>query len=353
MKPIHPRDSRAWLGWGAAAMIPVLVTRNPFILVEVLLIAAIVRGSCVPPERLTGWRWFVRIALLMVLVGTFFNVLTVRAGDLVILTIPSAIPWVGGDLTFNALIYGVVSGWAFFTLVLIGTTTAALLRWAELIRVLPARMAPLAVAGSVAWAFLPQMGATMREIRETQLMRGQRMRGLRDFLPLLVPLLAGGLERALTTAEALEARGFGAATTSLAPPATSPARWRGGMAMVTGLAALLAAAYEFAAGSMIVALAAGGVGIALVALGLRWQPVSRIAVTSYRRRRWNWRDSVIVLTALMAFTGFAWRWMTVPGRLQFDVYPTLTWPPVDPLAMLALALLIAPSLIPEWVDSAP
>lgn len=353
MRAIHSRDSRAWLGWGAAAMIPVLVTRNPFILVELLLIAAIVRGSCVPPERLAGWRWFVRVALLMVLIGTVFNVLTVRAGDLVILTIPPAIPGVGGDITFNALIYGVVSGWAFFTLVLIGTTTAALLRWAELIRVLPARMAPLAVAGSVAWAFLPQMGATMREIRETQLVRGQRMRGLRDFLPLLVPLLAGGLERALTTAEALEARGFGAATTSLAAPTTSPARWRGGMAMVVGLSALLAAAYEFAAGSVIVALAAGGSGIVLVAVGLRWQPASRIAITSYRRRRWNWRESAIILAALVALSGFLWRWLAVPERLQFDVYPTLTWPPVDPLAMLALALLITPAMIPQWSDPAP
>ena len=77
-------------------------------------------------------------------------------------------------------------------------------------RLLPERMAALAVAGSVAWSYLPRTTAALTEIREAQMARGYRPRGIRDAAPLVVPLLAGGLERAMITAEALEARAFGA-----------------------------------------------------------------------------------------------------------------------------------------------
>ena len=54
----------------------------------------------------------------------------------------------------NALVFGVLSGAALVALVLVGTTAGAMLDWPALMRVLPERAAPLAVAGSVAWALL-------------------------------------------------------------------------------------------------------------------------------------------------------------------------------------------------------
>ena len=89
-------------------------------------------------------------------------------------------------------------------------------------RLLPERMAALAVAGSVAWSYLPRTTAALVEIREAQMARGYRPRGIRDAAPLVIPLLAGGLERAMITAEALEARAFGA---PLAPELT-PHPWQ-------------------------------------------------------------------------------------------------------------------------------
>ena len=41
-------------------------------------------------------------------------------------------------------------------------------------------------------------------------MRGNRMQGLRSWLPLFLPLLVGGIERSLQLAEAMTARGFAA-----------------------------------------------------------------------------------------------------------------------------------------------
>ena len=59
-------------------------------------------------------------------------------------------------------------------------------------RLLPERMAALAVAGSVAWSYLPRTTAALVEIREAQMARGYRPRGIRDAAPLVIPLLAGG-----------------------------------------------------------------------------------------------------------------------------------------------------------------
>lgn len=334
-------------------MVPPLIMRNPIVVMEIFIIVLTVRSSCVPPERLGGWRWFVRIATIMLAIGVLFNVLTVHSGDRVVVTIPHSWPLIGGDLTLNALAFGVMSAFAFFVLLLIGTTVAALLQWAELLRIVPARLAPIAVAGSVAWAFMPQLGVAVREIREAHLARGRHIRGARQMLPLLVPLLAGSLERALTTAEALEARGFGASIVggrSGDAAQRNVAASRGGIALLIGLVSLLVAAYGIAVGMVTMGLGMAVVGASLLALGFHWRPARAVVKTRYRMHRWTWRDSVLVTASVIALCGFIWRWIAVPGSLQFEVYPSLEWPAVDLPVMVALAFLIAPAVLLEWKE---
>lgn len=333
-------------------MVPPLVMRNPIILIEIFIIVLIVRSSCVPPDRLGGWRWFVRIATILLAIGVLFNVLTVHSGDRVMVTIPHSWPLIGGDLTLNALVYGVISGLAFIILLLVGTTVAGLLQWAELLRVVPARLAPIAVAGSVAWAFMPQLGVAMREIREAHLARGRHIRGARQMLPLVIPLLAGSLERALTTAEALEARGFGTSFVggNDSGEQRNVAASRGGIALLIGLVSLLVAAYGIAVGMVAMGLWMAVLGIVLLGLGVHWRPAQEIVKTRYRLHRWTWRDSVLVTASVIALAGFVWRWIAAPGTLQFEVYPSLEWPAVDLPVMMAIAFLIAPAVLLEWKD---
>ncbi|MEZ4507398.1 MAG: hypothetical protein R2848_16495 [Thermomicrobiales bacterium] len=72
----------------------------------------------------------------------FFNLLTVRVGDRVFGTIPDWVPLIDGDLTVNSIVFGLLSGLAVLTLVLIGVTLAAVLDWA-----CPADAAPVAGRG--------------------------------------------------------------------------------------------------------------------------------------------------------------------------------------------------------------
>src|SRR5215203_2786799 len=226
-------DPRAWLLWFVAASLPALLGRNPWPLLASLIAVTGVRIAW--SHRMRGgqtWALYLRLALISALVGITFNVLTVRAGDRELISLPGAIPVAGGEVTLNAAVYGLLGGIALVLLVLLGSTVAGLLDWAEIVRLMPDGLTTIAVAGSVAFAFLPQTAIAFREIREAQLARGHRVRGARDLLPIIVPVLAGGLERAVTLSESLESRGFGAPSAANA----ASARWAG-YAGAIGLAA--------------------------------------------------------------------------------------------------------------------
>jgi len=153
-------DPRAWLAWAAAAMLPPLLGRNPFPLAVTLLAVLAVRVAWSPTMRpVVPWPALVRLAVVFATISVVFNVLTVRAGDRVIVTLPNAIPLVGGELTLNAVVFGLLSGLALITLVLIGTTLGALLDWSATIRALPASVTTIAVAGAIACA---GVGMTLR-----------------------------------------------------------------------------------------------------------------------------------------------------------------------------------------------
>jgi energy-coupling factor transport system permease protein len=332
-------DTRAWLAWGAAATLPLMAGRHPLVIAELLAIALVVRSVCLPPSRAMSWAWLARLSLLAVPIGIVFNMITVHAGDRVIATLPDAIPLFGGVLTWNAAIYGALSGLTVVALVLVGTTVAAGIDWSDLMRLLPARAAGLAVAGSVAWAFLPQLAVSWREIREAQTARGHRWSGPRDAVPLVVPLLAGGLDRSILMAEALEARGFGAAAVRRTSRLASIGLAGAAIAAVTGL-------YLFAAGSGLGSLALlAVVAMMLSAAVLLGRDADGPRITRYRTRRWTRADTIVVAGAALAATSTVVALQVTPDALQWDPYPKLTWPGGSVWLSLGLGALLAPAAV--------
>lgn len=336
-------DTRTWLIWGFACMLPLLVSRNPWITLEIFLVVVIVRNVAVPVQGSMRTGWFIRVAAVMALVGALFNLVTVRAGDLVLLELPTSWPVIGGAWTLNALVFGLVAGATLFVLVLAGITTANLIRWMDLFHVLPKRLAPIAITGSVAWAFLPQTAVAWNDIRDTRAMRGHRIRGIRDMLPIVVPLLASGLERSLIMAEALEARGFGN------PPSTKPNRWSvaSPLLLVAGLVGLATASFQIATGHASGAALTGLVAILFLMLAGRLSGSTGPAITTYDERRFHRADAaVMVASGVATVTTLAWLWRS-PVDLTFDFYPSLGWPAPVPILLLALSGLMLPALVTQ------
>lgn len=328
-------DSRTWIVWGVACMTPLLVARNPVILLQMLGTVLIVRWLCIPDTSLR-WRWIVRIALAFSVIGVVFNALTVRTGNQVAFHING----IGWDITWNAIVYGLVASLAMVTLVLTGVTVASVLDWLALSRVLPRRLAPLAAAGSVAWSFLPGASHALADIREAQAARGHALRGVRDLLPIVAPLLDTSLSRALTMSEALEVRGFGSSGMQSSAPRRYVSLWP-----ILLLSGLLVATYalslgdaRFAVFSMLVA------GIGLIGV-IRTPPETHIT-TRYRDQRLTKADTVVLVCSTVSVIAFVVLFIAEPVGVTFNPYPDLVVDPPDFRFMLVLTLLLAPVIYP-------
>lgn len=333
-------DVRAWLVWGMAMTIPLLTGRHPIVLAELIVIVMVVRTVCLPAAQVRGWSWMVRLGMIAIPIGVLFNILTVHAGDQRIVRVNDDVPIIGGNVTWNALVYGLISGVTIVALVAVGTTVATALDWSSLMRLLPARAANVAVAGSVAWAFLPQLARSWQEIREAQAARGHRWRGARDVVPLVVPLMAGSLDRSITMAEALESRGFG----STANQTRSLSRSTILVAMALTLAVV--GLYLFAVGQATIATAVllGTAVLATLAVRLG-EPFAQHRTTRYRASVWTRHDTVVVTSAMLAMGATAVFLQVQPEALRYAPYPSMDWPVTNPLLIAALGLLMLPAVV--------
>jgi energy-coupling factor transport system permease protein len=334
-------DARAWLLWYLAVSLPALLGRNPWPLIAALLAVIGVRVAWA--HRMTGsrsWSFFVRIAIVFAFIGIVFNVLTVRAGDRVLMALPGALPLIGGDLTVNAVIFGILGGLALVLLVMAGSTMVSLVDWTDVVRIMPPGLTTLAVAGSVAFAFIPQTAVAFREIREAQVARGHQLRGARDLLPIVVPIMSGGLERAVTLSESLESRGFGGPA---AIGKSSPAWTR--YCLAGGLACGALAAFTIATGQISIALPALMAMVILLIPAIRSGASHQVRRTRYRATRWTGKENAVAIASAIAIAVTLVVLQVNSSGIRYEPYPRLTMPRVDLILVVAILGLITPALL--------
>ncbi len=331
----------AWVSWLIATLVLLSITRNPLYLILVLMCVLAVglnlrqAGSDIP-RPFSLWK----LAAWIILLATIFNALTSHYGATVLFTIPGKFPLVSGAVTLEAIVYGATNGLILTGMLASFTVLNLALPGGDLISLIPRAFFPLAVVTSIAVTYLPTTLRQFKHIREAQAIRGHQMRTIRDWLPLWMPLLVGGLEHALQLAESMTARGFAS---------TKPAQH--GMdiypriCMAFGLL-LLAAGWLGQLGG------AGVWGLALIILGVLfiigglWYLGRQSPRTVYHRPRWSWQDW---LTLIIAVGVMASCLLPVPGldkqTLYYEPYPSLSLPPFSPLLGIAMLLLIVPGFL--------
>jgi energy-coupling factor transport system permease protein len=334
----------SWVAWLVAAAVPAFTLRNPLYLALVLGAAWIVYaalGRATPVG--SSWGSFVKIGLLFFALTIPFNALSIHMGQIVLFRLPVSWPIVGGPITLEAIIAGAISGLALFTILVVFAAFNAVVDHYQLLRATPGFLFQAGIVVSIAIAFVPQMVLGAKEIRQAQRIRGHRFRGIRDLLPLVMPLLANGLERAIQLAETMEARGFGSAV--------APASRRGAvLAQLATLVALLG----LLAGLFLVAFVPerSTWGWALVALGVAvmlavfWLQGRRVQRTRYRQPRWRARDTAVVATSVVVVAVVVALRLTMPEALFYNPYPPSSLlPPFHPLVGASLLLLTLPALL--------
>ncbi|MGC9398618.1 MAG: energy-coupling factor transporter transmembrane component T [Anaerolineae bacterium] len=319
----------AWVIWVLGAATAAVFTRNPLYLL-LLLGSYTLLTKALAPSSAGGT---LRFAAYVIPTTAMFNLLTAHVGTTVLYRLPAGLPLLGGPLTAEALVYGALNGLLLTTLFAAFRVLDLALSVHDLIALVPRAFYPVAVVISIAVTFVPTLRRQLQQIREAQAIRGHRMRGLRDWLPLFLPLLVGGLERALRLAEALTVRGFVAIT----PAPDTPTR----LGLVSALALLLLGLWlRLTPGWDAAALACSGAGGLLFA-ALIYRLGRRTERTTYRSARWSFRDSGVTLGALLALVGV----LLDPATRTYTPYPTLTAPPFNFMTGLALLALATPLFI--------
>jgi energy-coupling factor transport system permease protein len=339
----------AWVAWLAAVLITLTTTRNPIYIAIILLwVATVSKAAQWVTSNTTSSRRGVpvsplRFALIVVIISILFNMLSVHVGDTVLWRLPAGLPLIsapgGLPFTLEAAVYGALNG-----LVLAGLFAAfALVNQTLPIRALvhlaPRAYYPAAVVVSIAVTFIPTTLRHYGQIREAQAVRGHQARGVRGWLPIFLPLLIGGLERALQLAEAMMARGFAGGESQPYGVETRFAMLAGLMAFSGGW--LLRLAWQQQTVGLVL-LWAGVLGIAVAI----WMAGRRHPHTVYRPAPWRGRDWFVALTALIVAAAFSF---SIPGverqSLFYYPYPALTFPDFDLGVGVATWGLLSPALV--------
>jgi energy-coupling factor transport system permease protein len=334
----------AWVIWLVAAALPAFTMDNPLYLVLVLGAAWIVYSTLGRTSPVgSSWGGFVKIGLFFLLLAIPFNALSIHSGRFVLFHLPENWPIVGGPITLEAILSGAANGLSLLTILVVFAAFNAVVDHYQLLKATPAFLFHAGVVVSIAVTFVPQMIMSGNEIREAQRIRGHRFRGIRDLLPLVIPLLANALERAIQLAETMEARGFGG-------PGQPISRRQGVLVQSGTLAALLV----LLGGLFVVTYLPGSTPLgwtlavcgAAGLLGIFWLQGQRIRRSHYRRERWTTVDSAIAAAGVTVVAVVVVAKILVPDALVYSPYPPYPLlPPFNPWIGLAMLLLALPALV--------
>ena len=171
-----------------------------------LIVDAEVWGEC---------RTFLRIGLVVALFIAVFNPLINNQGAHVIVYGPKIPLWGHVDITLEAVLYGLSSALRVFTVIMIFGLASTIINPDDMLSMFSRFSSRSSLSAALAVRLYPSMVNEAREIREAQLVRGERLEGggrwsrARAHAPMLLSLFQGSLDRAASIAESMSARGFG------------------------------------------------------------------------------------------------------------------------------------------------
>jgi len=349
LRSLHPL---AWWGWAIGIGIAVSGTTNPLLLALVALAMVVVvlaRRSAAPWAR--SVRAYLVLAAFVIASRMFFQILIgAQAGEIVLFALPELpLPaWaagirLGGPVTAEALTATAYDGLRLAVMLLCIGAANSLASPRQALRSVPAALYEASVAVVVALNVAPQLIESGQRVRRARRLRGDANRGLRALGPIALSVLADAIDRSMSLAAGMEARGF--ARTSGPPAKGSLAvMLASAMAATLGGFLLLSTDLGLTAGALLV------LGLIGTGWGLR-RAGRRLAVTRYRPLAWTGRDTLVLSSGLAAaaLVLIGAQDALSPGLaalLQPEVFfpstDPLVWPQLSLSALLVVAAVLAP-----------
>jgi energy-coupling factor transport system permease protein len=239
-------NPRAWAAWSAASLVVVLTSTNPVYRALVLLIALNVLLSLRRTDA--AMRPLLVATAVAVALAALLNTVLSHTGDHVILTLPGALPGIGGPITVEAVVYGVDVALGIAAAVLSVAPLSRVLHPHELLDAFPRPLQRTAALTGSAINLVPAVMRNAVALSEAQRMRGGAGTRLRDWHAVAAPVLLSALDESMQLAEAMEARGFGSGPrTRFATVRMDAAAW---LVVVCSLAAIVVTVVARLTGSL-------------------------------------------------------------------------------------------------------
>ncbi|MBW3602329.1 MAG: energy-coupling factor transporter transmembrane protein EcfT, partial [Actinobacteria bacterium] len=344
-RSLHPG---AWWLWALGLAAAATATTNPILLLLLASVVALVvaaRGAS--REGLPGFRLYLALALLVVLVRIGFRVLLGGGvGTTVLLRLPelqlpdvAAGIRVGGAVTAEGLVAAASDGLRLAVLIVCVGAANVLADPRRLLRAAPGALYELGTTLVLALGIAPQLVSSVARVRRARRLRGDTRRGLRALRPTLVPVMEDALDRSLLLAAAMDSRGYGRRRRDV----PGHRRRLAAGALLAGLLALTIGVYGLLDGTAprLLGAPALAAGAALALLGLH-QAGQQVRRSRYRPLPWGAAETVVALLGVAAAVVLLAGIGGDGGALHPSVNP-LVWPqlPVLPAAALLLASLPA------------
>jgi energy-coupling factor transport system permease protein len=215
--PLHATRAGVAALWALALSAAALVLYHPLALAALTVAVLLAgRGARVGGELARALRTALIIALPIVLI----NVLVARDGLTVFARLGDLGPFGQGDLTVEALVYGLVIALKVTVLVLVTALASIAIDPDELLRICRRLSFRSALTASLAIRMVPLLAADAQRLADAQRTRPDsrtgreatgRLGAARARAALVGAVLTGSLDRALDVAATLEVRGFAAA----------------------------------------------------------------------------------------------------------------------------------------------
>lgn len=343
---LHPG---AWWLWAISLAVAASSTANPLLLGLILAVAALVvqaRKPAAPWSR--SFAVFLKLGLFVVTIRVIFQVILGEPiGSHVLFTLPSVtLPnWLaalrlGGQITLESVIFAACQGLRLAVLIACIGAANSLASAARLLKSMPAALYEVGVAIVVAMTFAPQLIADLGRVRTARRLRGRPDRGLAGAAGAAIPVFEGALDRAVTLAAAMDARGYGrTANLPASVRHTTTGLVIGGLIGVCiGLFGVLQEGSSPWLGPPLLL-----VGVAAAVAGL-WLGGKRAIRTRYRPDPWSWPEWTVTACGAFAAFGVIWAGAADAAAVAASGTP-LTWPLLPTAAFVGILIAALPALI--------
>ncbi len=214
---VHPG---AWWLWAIGLVTAASRTTNPLLLALIAGVAGLVVSERhVPGPWSRSYAAFLKFGLVVIGIRVALEIL-VGGSDLGVelFTLPQ-IPlpeWMagvqlGGLVTLDAMLGAVFDGLRLAVMLAVIGAANSLVNPSRLLRLVPAALYEAGVAVVVCMTLAPVLITDLGRIRSARRLRGRTTRGPRAWGQIALPLFSGALERSVSLAASMDARGYGRA----------------------------------------------------------------------------------------------------------------------------------------------